>query len=899
MSLVEYKRKRDFKKTPEPAAIEANGTHRSYVIQKHAASHLHYDFRLELEGVLKSWAVPKGPCLDPSVKRLAMQVEDHPVAYGTFEGIIPQGEYGGGTVMLWDQGEWEPIGDPHKGYYAGNLKFILHGEKLHGKWALIRTRRGDDSKGSPQWLLFKERDEEAKPISEGDVLEELPLSVVSSRDLDEIAASKDRVWTSKGEVAKKKAASKSEVATKTSAIGKKPGKPSRAKTTHALTNPMPTKIDVQLATLTDKAPEGDEWFHEIKFDGYRMICRKDGERIQFITRNHNDWTSKLTGLATAASELTCESAILDGEVVVLRDDGTTDFQSLQNAFRNGKSATLYYYVFDLLYLHGADLRKLPLEQRKEALREILAKHDSSDLIQFSEHVVGSGEEFKNQACKLHLEGMVCKRRDRPYVTGRGTDWLKVKCIHDEEFVIGGFTEPSGSRSGFGALLVGFYDEKHQLHYAGKVGTGFTDAELNRLYKKLTALEQVPSPFFDLQRKTGDARTAHWVKPELIGQFKYASRTDEDKLRHASFQGLREDKAAHEVRLEKAVPVKKLQSKTRTTKVMAEKVSVAVKSANKNATSKSSDVLSRIKARYDTANQSFQGERLTHPEKILYPESGITKLDVAAYYAASAKWILTQLASRPVVLVRCPDGIAGERFYQKHPGIGTSESLRQIPIKESSKTENYIVVDDVRGLIAIAQMGGLEIHVWGSQEDKIELPDRLVFDLDPDPELPWEKVVLAAKQIRDFLKELGLKSFVKTTGGKGLHLVVPVERNFDWDAVKVFCKSVADSIVSADPTRFTSNMSKAQRTNKIFLDYLRNGRGATAVCAYSTRARPGATVAMPLTWEELDTGIKADSFTLESAAARLSKLKTDPWKEMAKLKQSLAKPMKVLKDLSGS
>lgn len=890
MGLADYQRKRDFKKTPEPKAVKTTSAGRSYVIQKHAASHLHYDFRLELDGVLKSWAVPKGPCLDPKVKRLAMQVEDHPVAYGSFEGTIPQGEYGGGTVMLWDQGEWEPLGDPRKDYAAGNLKFVLHGEKLRGRWVLIRTKRSEGTKGAVQWLLIKERDDEAKPISEGDILEDEPLSVVSSRDLDEIAASGNRVWTSKGEV-KKKAARK-----KTAAAKSKKAMTAEINVA-GIKQEMPTRIDVELATLTDKAPEGDEWLHEIKFDGYRMICSKDNDKIRFITRNHNDWTAKLSSLSQAVQQLPCKQAIIDGEIVVLRPDGTTDFQALQNAFRERHSSELRYYVFDLLYLDGKSLADLPLQERKDALQQLLSNQAANDAVQYSEHVIGSGDEFKQQACKLNLEGIVCKRRDRPYIAGRGSDWVKVKCIHDEEFVIGGFTEPSGARSGFGALLVGFYDAKHQLHYAGKVGTGYSDVVLKSLHKQLESLEQTESPFFDLKRKTGDARTAHWVKPELIGQFKYASRTDEDKLRHASFQGLREDKSAKDVTLEKPVPVKKLQAKGKTMKVSETKTGSRARTSKTTKRSKTAGAsLDDAKSEYDSESQTFFGERLTHPDKVLYPDQKITKLDIAAYYVSISQWILPQLAHRPIVLVRCPEGISGEHFYQKHPGIGAPAALRTIPIRENTKTENYFVVDDVQGLIAIAQMAGLEIHVWGSKEDKLEEPDRLVFDLDPDPALDWKAVVDAARQIRDFLQELDLKSFVKTTGGKGLHLVVPIDRKTEWDEAKAFCKQVADSVVSADPSRFTSNMSKARRTNKIFLDYLRNGRGATAVAAYSTRARNGATVAMPLDWKELGPGVKPDSFTLEKAAMRLSSLKEDPWAEMKSLKQSLSKPIKQLKSL---
>lgn len=888
MGLAQYKQKRDFKKSPEPAAKKSTAVGASYVIQKHDASRLHYDFRLEMDGVLKSWAVPKGPSLDPKVKRLAVQVEDHPVNYGSFEGTIPKGQYGGGTVMLWDKGNWEPVGDPHKSYRAGRLKFILHGEKLHGGWTLVRTRQVETTK-SPQWLLIKERDDDARSAADGDILDESPLSVETSRDLDEIANDADRIWNSE---------SNSKLKTPKHVAGNRKRKSSMAMPDAAIEKALPKTFDVQLATLVERAPTGNEWLHEVKFDGYRMICRIDRSDIQFITRNHNDWTEKLSSLIPSARKLSCTQAVLDGEIVVLRDDGTTDFQLLQNAFRQKKTTDLKYYVFDLLYLNGKSLVALPLELRKSLLQNLLEDRATS-LIYFSDHVVGNGDEFKKQACRLHLEGMISKRRDRPYQPGRGFDWLKVKCIHDEELVIGGFTEPGGSRTGFGALLVGFFDDRKYLHYAGKVGTGFSDKDLHDLHRRMTSLEQVKSPFFDFTKKSGPARTAHWLQPVLVGQFKYASRTNDDKLRHASFQGLREDKKAVDVKIENPIPVKKATANSTPGRKPGNRVATT-KSARKT----SSSIIARDNADdgksivssedYDEKEQQFSGERLTHPDKVLYPDSKITKLELASYYQAVADWILPHLAHRPVVLVRCPDGIGKGQFYQKHPGAGASASLRQIPIRESQKSEKYGVVDDLRGLIAAVQMSALELHVWGSREDKIEQPDRLIFDLDPDPLVKWPQVIDGALQIAGFLNDLGLQSFVKTTGGKGLHVCVPIARRHEWSEVKAFCKQVAEAITRADPDHYTSNMSKAARSKKIFVDYLRNGRGATAVAAYSTRARPGAPVSMPLSWNELKPEVNSDQFTIRNAIARLASLKQDPWKEMSTLRQSLTTPMKRLK-----
>lgn len=924
MALSEYQQKRHFDKTPEPEAKVARRTGRSYVVQKHAASHLHYDFRLELDGVLKSWAVPKGPCLDPSIKRLAMQVEDHPVDYGAFEGIIPAGEYGGGTVMLWDTGEWEPIGDPHEGYRQGKLKFQLRGQKLTGGWALIRTHH-DESRKNPQWLLIKEKDAHAQPVYKADVLLQSPLSVVSGRDLDEIAASRDQIWSSKSQPVTAARKSKQQPS---------PSKPLMDSTglSAATQQPLPTHVKVQLATLTQAAPSGDQWLHEVKFDGYRMLCRVDGKQCRFISRNDQDWTSRLRTLSAAVRELPVKQAIIDGEVVVMKADGTTDFQALQNAFRDNQSADLQYYVFDLLYLDGKSLVPLPLEVRKTLLAKLVSGLKSQSPIHYSEHVIGSGPEFQAAACRRHLEGSISKLRDQPYRAGRGYDWLKVKCVHTDEFVIGGYTDPSGARLGFGTLLMGYYDTAGKLHYAGKVGTGFGQRDLMALHRRLHALERTKSPFIDRLEKIGQIRTAHWTAPTLVAQISYGSRTRDGILRHASFAGLREDKPATEVFLDQPVPVqqavekagaesapKTASRKTASVKNVDNKTASGKKAGVKKAgvktarppsvggkqslrrTSPTTSVKHEVSGQsdYNSSLETFAGARLTHPEKVLYPEEGITKLELASYYQDISDWILPHVKHRPLVLVRCPDGCGGTCFYQKHPGVGTPETLRQIPIREANQTGNYVLIDDVDGLISLAQIGALEVHAWGSQEDKLERPNRLVFDLDPSPEVPWTRVVDGARGIRRFLQDLGLESFVKTTGGKGLHLVVPIERRHNWDEAKAFCKAVATAIVAVAPHQYTSNMSKAARTNKIFLDYLRNGRGATAVVPFSPRARPGAPISMPVDWDELSPSMHSDFFTIRTAAARLANLKHDPWKMLTTLRQSLSTPIKTLTKLGVS
>lgn len=879
MGLTEYQHKRRFDRTPEPRGVKARKTGWAYVVQKHAASHLHYDFRLELDGVLKSWAVPKGPSLDPTVKRLAVEVEDHPVDYGSFEGTIPEGQYGGGTVMLWDNGTWEPVGDPRADYRKGKLKFQLHGQKLRGGWTLVRSRPRPGAT-KPQWLLIKERDDEARDTAEGDVLIDEPLSVVTDRDLAEIASGKDAVWHSNRPDGKAKRSKPAKTPRKTR--DRNPGASSHDK--------LPKTVELQLATLTEEAPSGDEWLHEVKFDGYRMLCRIDDGRVAFISRNQQDWTARLGPLVEAAAKLPVQQALLDGEVVALRPDGTSDFQALQNVFREGRVKELHYFVFDLMHLDGEDLRSLPLEERKARLEPLMAKAGKKGFIHYSDHVVGHGPDFAKEACRKHLEGIISKRRDRPYHSGRSYDWLKIKCVQQEEFVIGGYTDPAGARQGFGALLLGYHDSQGRLKYAGKVGTGFNDRTLGSLLRRLKPLER-KQPAFDDPAQLSAVRRSHWVEPKLVAQIAFGSRTRDGILRHASFQGLREDKPAEEVTLDKPVPVKEAVAKSATAK---RKRPAKASSGKQKAEPKAEQDAGH--ALYDAEAETFAGVRLTSADKVLYPPMGITKLDLAAYYRDIADWILPHLAHRPLVLVRCPEGQGKECFYQKHPGVGTPDVLRRIPIKEKSRTEPYVLVDNVEGLISLTQIGALEIHAWGSREDQLERPDRLIFDLDPDPLVPWTRVVDSAREVREFLQEIGLESFVKTTGGKGLHLVLPIERRHDWDEAKAFCKLVAEAIVAAAPDRYTANMSKAKRGNKIFIDYLRNGRGATAVVPYSSRSKPNATVSTPLTWRELSAKIGSDHFTVQTIRQRLASLKRDPWEELATLRQRLTEPKKKLMKL---
>jgi bifunctional non-homologous end joining protein LigD len=915
MSLKEYHQKRDFRQTREPRGHVAKSQDWLFVVQKHDASRLHYDFRLQLGGVLLSWAVPKGPSLDPKVKRLAMHVEDHPVEYGSFEGTIPKGEYGGGTVMLWDRGHWEPEGDAEQAYRAGKLKFRLHGEKLKGEWVLVR-RSGRSPRGN-EWFLFKATDDEALAEKEGDILETAPNSVKTGRTLEQIAKAEDAVWSSNRETKTKRAA-------KTATRGRSASKRSAATTRLTKKSPLRTlaakprkktglkrrskgvaspgslagavkasfatvakRIRPQLATLVREIPAGDNWLHEIKFDGYRMICRKDGDAIQFFSRNENDWTGRFRSLVDPLRALPFEQAILDGEVCALAKSGKTDFQELQNAMKEGRAQQLAYYVFDILYSDGYDLTRAPLLERKEFLEASLAEQEAP--IIYSKHVVGQGPKYFEEAARLGLEGIISKRADRPYVMGRSADWLKSKCVRREEFVIGGFTDPGGSRIGFGSLLLGYYDKQHRLTYAGRVGTGFDTASLRQLTGQLEKIEQAKSPFHDLTTRTGEARNAHWVHPKLVGQIEFTEWTSDGRLRHPSFQGLREDKPAGEVVRDRSVPLEAI-------KVEANgKEREAVQPTNgrerKTAPPKGSSAPK-------SGPVQIAGVTLSSPDKVLYPEQGITKQELARYYDAIGNWVLGELENRPLVLVRCPEGAHKGCFYQKHPGAGSSDELRKIPVKEKSKTEHYLVVDDLAGVISLVQMGVLEIHSWGCRADRIEQPDRLIFDLDPDPAVKLDRLVEAAFEVRQFLDDLGLQTFVKTTGGKGLHIVVPIVRRIEWDEAKEFCKLVATAIVRAAPEHYTANMSKAARPGKIFIDYLRNGRGASAIAPYSTRAREGATVAMPVAWEELRRLTAANQFNIVNAVERLRRQKKDPWAEIGRVRQSItAAAQKKLKQLS--
>ncbi|HVZ29715.1 MAG TPA: DNA ligase D [Asticcacaulis sp.] len=832
-SLERYREKRDFSKTQEPGGEVGKTKGFHYLIQKHDATRLHYDFRLELDGVLKSWAVTKGPSLDPADKRLAVEVEDHPVKYGAFEGTIPQGQYGGGTVMLWDEGTWEPVGDPREGLKKGDLKFILHGERLKGSWALVRMKPREGDRGRNNWLLIKHRDEDAVD-GHGDVaLEDNMTSVVSGRTMDEIAAHPGKVW--------------------------KGGAAHRTSETHAPEpHPAPRKkkapsslsfVEPELATLSDDVPDGPEWVHEVKFDGYRTQAVIVGDVVQMISRNGLDWTDKFQALADRLAGLGVEDAILDGEIVALDDQNVSSFTALKKALSDGFSGDLQYYLFDLLHLNGEDVRALPLLKRKAMLKALLEGRDFANRVNYSEHF-SSDSGFIGKVCRLGLEGLVSKRADAPYRSGRNRSWLKIKCHKRQEFVIGGFKPPTHAARGIGALMLGYYEEE-KLVYAGKVGTGFdgvTSVALRRLLDK--RLRQA-SAFDAVPREV--EREATWVEPDIVCEVEFTEWTPDGRLRHPSFQGIREDKPARQIVREQEMDVKQ-----------------AEKEAEMEVESKP-----RKAPKSKSGDAEVAGIRISHPDRIIYPDTDITKLDLVEYYHQVAEHILPFVAGRPLSMVRCPEGIGSECFFQRHLAHDQPHIL-DTGIKVKGRDEDYLMIEDEQGLVSLIQWGAIELHPWGCKADKPEQPDRMIFDLDPDPEVPWAHVVEAAAEVRDRLTELGLQSFLKTTGGKGLHVVVPMQRKYGWLTVKAFARALAESLAHDRSDRYIANMSKEKRKGKIFVDYLRNDLTATAVSAFSARARPGATVSTLLDWDELSADLKPADFTIETVPERLAKQKRDPW-----------------------
>jgi len=870
MALERYREKRDFKATPEPRGRVPRKKQQdlSFVIQKHAASHLHYDFRLELNGVLLSWAVPKGPSLDPADKRLAMHVEDHPLEYGGFEGTIPRKQYGGGTVLLWDRGTWIPKGDPAAGYRKGQLKFELRGDKLHGGWTLVRThgsKYGGD--GKQAWLLIKESDEFARRGIDARIVDDQPDSVVSGRTIDQVALDREHVWDSNRSVAAN---------VKGGALP--PRKTEKAKAASAVASPsevagarqakLPATLSPELATLVDACPEGDDWLHEIKYDGYRMLCRVDRGKVRIYSRNGKEWTPALATIASVVQRLRLKSAWLDGEVTVMAPNGRTSFQQLQNALADPTIGTLTYFVFDVPFLDGYDLRGVVLKERKRLLRALIPEADA--ILRYGVEVQGSGEQFFAQACKLGFEGAVSKRVDSLYQTGTRTrDWIKVKCGQRQEMVIGGFTDPQGTRTGFGALLLGVYEADGTLRYSGRVGTGFDDATLNSLRRVLDKLVAKTTPFANPPRGYA-AKGVHWVRPTLVAEVAFTEWTHDGTLRHPSFQGLRKDKKASEVMRERAVKKTPSAKKSAVAAARRPKRNGAAPTASSNAV--------------------VAGIALSHPDKLLFPADKLTKRDVAQYYEKVGEWMVPHLRERPLSLVRCPDGWQGQCFYQKHADKSVNAAVNRIAVPEGNGTATYMSANSTEAVVALLQWGVIEVHPWGSRKPKLDRPDRLIFDFDPDDGVGWPELVSAVQVMRTLLDEMELTGFLKTTGGKGLHIVVPIRPTIEWDVAKSFTKAVADLLVATFPDRFTATLSKAQRKGKIFIDYLRNGLGATAVAPYSVRAREHAPVATPIAWEELTRDVRFAHFNVGNVPARVARLKKDPWAEFFEVSQSLTKAM---------
>jgi bifunctional non-homologous end joining protein LigD len=835
MALTQYRKKRDFQTTPEPRgkrSKSAGGD--SFVIQKHAARRLHYDLRLEMNGVLVSWAVTKGPSLVPGEKRLAVHVEDHPLDYGDFEGTIPKGEYGGGTVIVWDRGRWSPVADARKGYAKGHLEFELHGDKLQGRWHLVRMARRPRDKHD-NWLLIKAEDDYARGEDEPDILEERPESAKTGRVIEEVEGEAPG-WSSKtGRIERPEHSEASEKA--------KP--PKRATEASAEAKPpkgakksgYPGFIEPTLATLKPAPPHGENWIHEIKFDGYRLQAHLRAGKLRLLTRSGLDWTEKFgKPLAAAFKALKVEDAIIDGEVVAEGRGASSDFSALQDALSTGKTGELIFYAFDLLYLDGYDLRAVPLIERKAALAGIVS---GSGPVRYSEHFDQDGELVLRHACRLSLEGVISKAADAPYRSGRGRDWIKSKCSYRQEFVVAGYVPSSTSAKAIGSLVLGYYEDGKLVH-VGRVGTGYTNKVAADLFARLDPM-RIPKSPFARKLTAEEAYQARFVRPELVAEVEFRSWTAEGLVRHASFRGLREDKRAAEVVLE------------------AQQAKPAARSA--------------------------PAIKLTHPDRLYWKEAGVTKQGLAEYYSEIWPRIGPFIVHRPLALVRCPHGVGGQCFFQKHAWRGQSKEI--LLARDPEDEEPIIAIDGLPGLLGLVQGGVLEIHPWGARLEDIERPDMIIMDLDPGDDVSWTEVIATAGEVRERLAKAGLESFVKTSGGKGLHVVAPLKPAADWSEVKAFAKGIAEGMAEDAPDRFVATVTKSKRKGKILIDYLRNGRGATAVAPYSPRARETAAISMPLGWEELSPAIGPAYFTLDNAMPRLAALDADPWEDF----WSAAAPLK--------
>ena len=835
-SIATYRSRRDFSATREPApgAAPQAGNAPIFVVQKHDATRLHYDFRLEHGGVLWSWAVPRGPSLDPKDKRLAVHVEDHPLDYANFEGTIPEGQYGAGTVEIWDRGTWAPVSDdPAADLGRGEMKFTLDGGRLHGRFVLIRLKPRPNERAE-NWLLIKEHDEHESAGTGVDQLSEQPLTPAPVPVERPVAAA----------------------AVERSAVAARPdtaadGAPAPA----AKRGKLPTTQAPQLASLAEEPPDSGEWMSEIKFDGYRLLAFKEGKTVRLLTRNGLDWTHRVQPMADAIAKLPRDSMLLDGELVALRPDGLTSFADLQSALSDGKTGALVFYAFDLLHLDGWDMRPCRLDARKGVMATLGIW---TDTVRFSDHADGDAGPIRRQACSMGLEGIIAKKADAPYRAGRSADWLKLKCQNREEFVIVGWTPPAGRRAGFGSLHVGFHDASGALHYIGGVGTGFRDEELTSLRKRLDGMA-TPAPDGLLLSGERPDTKIKWVRPELVAEVQFAGWSGAGRIRHGVYLGLREDKSGADVVREVPDP----EAKREPFRAHRSGIVVTAKPPDR------SGPAPRKPSVPAPARQSG-AVKLTHPERELWP--GITKQILAEYWAAVAPVALPGLAGRPLALVRCPDGADGQHFFQKHAMKGMQQQFRE----GEQDGAPYLTFDDADGLQAAAQMAAVELHSWGSKVADAGHADQLVFDLDPGPGVDWATTVKTAHEVRERLEKVGLASFCRTSGGKGLHVVAPVTTEADWDSVRAWCRAFAEAMETEAPDRFVASVPKARRSGRILIDWLRNGLGSTAVGSFSPRARPGAPVATPVAWKDVTAKLDPAAFTLLTVPNRLKRLKADPW-----------------------
>lgn len=919
--LETYQRMRRFAETPEPsgelarkaatgrrkAAAKRAGHALSFVIQEHDARRLHYDFRLELDGTLKSWAVPKGPSLDPSVKRLAVHVEDHPVDYGSFEGEIPEGNYGAGSVIVWDRGTWEPqsgsVAQALDAYEKGKLKFLLHGEKLHGGWTLVRSHmRGSGDK--EQWLLIKERDDDARSEAQYDVLAKRPGSVLTDSPgarnrKGEIAGRADGKAGAKTTKSAKAPAKKTAGRARPDIVSNRNAESLRTLSHEpsiegAVKACLPATLKPQLATLVDAAPPGDDWTYEIKFDGYRVLARIErasSKPVQIHTRNGNDWTAKFGKQVKALDTLDIDSAWIDGEAVVLDDRGLPDFQALQNAFDAGRPQDIVVYWFDVPFLNGYDLRNVPLVQRRAILRALLEPVEDPAL-RFSDDFAFKADDLLRSACDMALEGIIGKRIDSTYVSGRSSAWIKLKCRRRQEFVIGGYSEPSGSRGHFGALLLGIHDANGKLQYAGRVGSGFDQTTLREIRKELDKRETKKMPF--AREPQERSRTpVHWVKPELVAECNFAEWTKERIVRQASFVSLRDDKPARQIVREEPKSARKVEAEQEgKASAGPAKKTAAKKTTAKETTKATTEAAAKTATKQSSAKEAsvVEGVKISHPDRVIDTSTGIRKIDVVRYYESVGAWMLPHLKDRPVSLVRAPGDIGGELFFQKHSARLAIPHITQHPGIDPGHPP-LLTIESAAALVGTAQMGTVELHTWNALASDIEKPDRMVFDLDPGEGVGWDRMIEAARLTRELLAELGLESFCKTSGGKGLHVVVPIVKQAGWDEAKGFSQAVAQHMANTLPKLFSAKMGMQNRRGKIFIDYLRNNRGSSTVAAYSLRARPGMGASVPIAWSELDDTASGDQWHIGNVHERLDGLAHDPWADYGRKRQRLTVAMK--------